>query len=169
VVDYFQNFSVSKLEFLEKTSSTFLEILALQKLYSALAQSDVNDCTIILIVDSMSAIKLILGLDVRREFFETLRDIDGFRKTLFDKNSKDIFIHVRSHRNVPVRLNSEADYYAGLHVMMEGAPSEAEKCPPECPAISLCQACQWNSQVNSFLKRIQPEPLPLCLWQPLPP
>jgi hypothetical protein len=164
VVDAFQNFCVTKREFTEKTSSTYLELLALHNLFSALAKKDLRDCTVILIVDSLSAIKLTLGLDVRGDFFEILREIDGFRKTLFEKNVKDFFIHVRSHRNVFVKLNSEADMYAGVFSFMEGGHSEPEKCPPECTGSSLCQPCQWNHRVNEFLRGIQPTLLQLCIW-----
>ena len=105
VVDAFNNYFFDTIELTEKTSSTHIEILALRSLFKSLSQVKLKDCTIIILVDSLSAIKLALGTDVRKEHLEILREIDGFRKKLLEKNVKDFFIHVRSHRNVSVFLN----------------------------------------------------------------
>jgi hypothetical protein len=165
VVDSFGNFFVERMTTAERTSSTFFELLALKKLFKSLSQANLCECTIIYIVDSISAIKLTLGLDVRNEHFDTLREIDGFRKTLCAKNVKEFFLHVRSHRNISVPLNSDADMYAGMSSWMEAPHTETEKCSPECIPMLRCQACQWNQLVNDFVKKNSATPLSLTLWQ----
>ncbi len=166
VVDSFGHFFVENVECDSKSSSTFLELLALKKLFSALAQEDLKNSTLIFLVDSLSAIKLTLGLDVRAEHLDLFGEIDEKQGKIFkNKNVEEIFIHVRSHRNVSVPLNLEADFYAGLPHLGEGQPSNVEKCPPECKPQSLCQACQWNSKVNAFLASMHPTPKQLPIWQ----
>ncbi len=165
VVDAFNNYFFDTIELTEKTSSTHIEILALRSLFKSLSQVKLKNCTIIILVDSLSAIKLALGTDVRKEHLEILREIDGFRKKLLEKNVKDFFIHVRSHRNVSVFLNSQADMYAGLSSILEGDFFDIEKCAPECIPELRCEACQWNCRVNGFLRSFAPAPLHLDLWE----
>ena len=59
-----------------KTESTTLELLALAKLLSSLKISGTTEGSILLLVDSLSAIRLILGLDVRTKDLDILRSID---------------------------------------------------------------------------------------------
>ena len=127
VVDSFSNFFVHQIEFSKLPSSTYLELLALKKLFSALSKSEVQNCTVVLIIDSLSAIKLTLGLDVREENLEILRKIDISRKVLKEKNVKEFFLHVRSHRKVPVELNCKADDYAGVFAFCASAKKTAKR------------------------------------------
>ena len=142
-----------------------MELAAIKELFLSLSRSDIQTSTVILISDSLSAIRLTLGLDVRQENLEELREIDKARKILFEKNIKDVFIHVRSHRNIPVALNREADRYAGLSSFLEGDNIEVEKCKAECSFQSPCEACKWNRRANEFLRSLSPAPLQLDIWQ----
>ena len=123
---------------------------------------------LITMIDSLSAIRLVLGLDVRSEDLEILRDIDSARKTLLRAGIKDCLIHVRSHRNIAVALNSEADFCAGVIAFSQSEQhhkEEIEKCPPECTRLNRCSACQWNKRVNAFLKIFAVESLLLDIWK----
>ena len=167
IVDHFNRSFISSLEFEKKPSSTQMELAAIRKLFSSLSTSDIQPSTIVILVDSLSAIKLTLGLDVRNENLEELREIDKARKILHEKDVRDIFLHVRSHRNIPVKLNREADRHAGLFSFLEGDDCESEKCSHDCSRESPCQACQWNLEANIFLRSLNPTPLELNIWSPI--
>jgi ribonuclease HI len=154
IVDAHGNFFSTSHECNEETSSTTLELLALQKTFLLLKEARAENCVVFLLVDSLSAIRLTLGLDIRNEDRQILREIDEARTFLYKLNFQDVFIHVRSHRNVPVKLNSQADRLAGA--FSHSAFVEKVKCQPECPALKKCEACQWNSTVNAFLSTINP-------------
>ena len=173
VVDSFRHHFVSEHPCTEKTSSTTLELLALRKLYleiqkelDQLLQMPLSSLLVIL-TDSLSALRLVLGLDVRSEDPEILRDIDSARRTLLRAGIKDCLIHVRSHRNVSVALNCKADYYAGVIAfpqIEEHHKKEFEKCPPECTRTNRCSACAWNKRVNEFLQSFATGQLQLAFW-----
>ena len=116
-----------------------------------------SDYVMIVLSDSLPAIRLTLGIDVRKEEREILREIDLSRKALLKNGFSDHLIHVRSHRNVPVPLNSLADFYAGgfaFAMREEHHKKEHENCPAECSPSKLCPACVWNFQVNEFVKTL---------------
>ena len=150
----------------KKTSSTEIELLALEKLFNNLDESMVNNTTIVVLVDSLSALKLILGTDVRNKDLEIFRKIDQHRKNLYERQARDFFIHVRSHRKISVPLNCEADFQAGSIAFAKFAqiPRETTKCKPsECKEGSRCEACSWNTRVNAFLLSLRPSAPPITL------
>ena len=66
---------------------------------------------------------------------------------------KEYFIHVRSHRQTPVPLNSKADFYAGsIAAARLGEVSESKKCGTECTKVTPCAACSWNQKINFFVR-----------------
>lgn len=167
IVDSFNNSFVSEVPCTKNTSSTEIELLALKKLFESLDNSQITDFIIVLLVDSLSALKLTLGIDVRNEQLETFRKIDQHRRRLQERKVLDIFIHVRSHRKISVALNCEADYQAGgvSLARCQSVPRETlSKCkPPECKADKNCDACDWNKKVNEFLCTFRPSVPPASL------
>jgi ribonuclease HI len=152
IVDPHERFFSSSYQCNEDTSSTTLELLALQQTFLFLRAARAENCVVFFLVDSLSAIRLTLGLDVRNEDSQILRKIDETRESLYKSEFQDVFIHVRSHRNVGVQLNTQADRLAG--VFSHSAFVEKVKCKPECRALKQCEACEWNTKVNSFLSTI---------------
>lgn len=143
---------VSEFEVQEKTSSTTLEVLALKTLLAELKKKEISNCSVIILSDSLSALRLILGLDERSDDLETFREIDVSRKFLLEKQVQEYFIHVRSHRNVPVPLNSKADFWAGsIAAARLGKTHESQKCEPACTKQTPCSPCAWNRKINLFL------------------
>jgi ribonuclease HI len=137
----------------KSTSITTLELLALKMAFSLIVSSKETNCAVFFLIDSLSAIKLILGLDVREEDLEILRDIDTFRKETKNRNIQEVFVHVRSHRNTPVPLNSRADHIAGK--FSQSTFKDRSKCEQSCRSIK-CNACTWNETVNSFILDLNP-------------
>ena len=158
---------MSEVEVTDKTSSTTIEVLAIKTLLVSLKDKRISNCTIIFLSDSLSAIRLMLGLDERSDELETFRDIDEARKWLIENNVQEYFIHVRSHRNVPVPLNTKADVFAGSVAAgrLGDAKPECEKCDQECIKQSLCSACLWNQRINQFIQEHSFSFLNLSIWQ----
>ena len=167
VVDSFQGTHVSEIPVTEKTSSTTLELLAIKTLLVSLQNKKISNCSIILLSDSLSALRLMLGLDERSDELEIFRETDGARKWLLENNVKEHFIHVRSHRNIPVPLNTKADIFAGsiASARLGNAGPECEKCALECTSQSLCSACLWNKKINQFIKEHSISFVQLSIWQ----
>ena len=167
IVDAFQGTHVSEVPVTEKTSSTTLELLAIKTLLVALRKKEISNCSIILISDSLAALRLMLGLDERSGELEIFRETDGARKWLLENNVEEYFIHVRSHRNIPVPLNTKADVFAGsiAAARLGDAKPECEKCASECIRQSPCSACLWNRKVNHFLRMHSSTALELSIWQ----
>ena len=153
VVDFHGNSFSSPYQCDENTSITTLEILAIQKLLSLLSSAEESNSQVHLLIDSLSAIRLVLGLDVRTENIEILREVDRVRQILQSRGIKEVFVHVRSHRNNSVPLNTRVDRVAG--VFSKSTSKEKSKCEPSC-AISQCTACQWNKSVNDFVSSLNP-------------
>ncbi len=154
IVDSFGNFYSSETPCTEKTSSTTLELQAIKKAFSFLTAAHLPPCQVVFLIDSLSAIRLILGLDERNEDLELLREIDKERIAL--ENVQEVFIHVRSHRKTPVELNNKADLiaskYSGSHFC------DKTKCEKFCTNLVKCEACSWNEKVNTFLSSFLPTP-----------
>ncbi len=162
VADSFGNFYTERVPCTDKTSSTTLELLALQKLFLSLEKDQISDCSVLIMCDSLSAIRLTLGLDFRSEETDILRTIDTTRKVLFERNVKDHFCHVRSHRNIHVPINREADLRAGS---LTGSLGEQNKCKKDCKKAMRCSACLWNKSVNEFTSRSPQRQLASSLWE----
>lgn len=154
VVDSHGNFFSKSHECNAETSITTLEILAIKKALSLLVAANATNCHVFFLVDSLSAIKLVLGLDVRREDFQVLREIDVLRLSLSKQKVAEFFIHVRSHRNTPVPLNSLVDHVVGSFSKSTNA-QEKSKCEPICTSAK-CEACLWNEKVNAFISSFNP-------------
>ena len=167
IVDSFQGTHVLEIPVTEKTSSTTLELLAIKTLLVSLMNKKISNCSIILLSDSLSALRLMLGLDERSDELETFRETDGARKWLLENNVKEHFIHIRSHRNIPVPLNTKADIFAGsiAAARLGNAGPECEKCALECTIQSLCSACLWNKKINQFIQDHSTSSLDLSIWQ----
>ncbi len=160
VVDSFGNFYSSDAPCTEQTSSTTLELQAIKKAFFLLQLAPLPECQVIFLVDSLSALRLILGLDERAEDLHLLREIDKERLAL--NNIQEVFIHVRSHRNTPVALNNKADKIAGKH--SNSNFFERTKCEKSCSSIVKCEACSWNDKVNKHLASFLPTPTPTNLF-----
>ena len=65
IVDFFQEKFISEVEVTEKTSSTTLEVIAIKTLLVSLQKREILDCCILIFSDSLSAIRLTLGLPPR--------------------------------------------------------------------------------------------------------
>ena len=167
VVDSFQSKHISEIQVTDSTSSTTLELLAIKTLLVSLQKEKVSNCSIILLSDSLSALRLMLGLDERSDELETFRETDGARKWLIENKVQEYFIHVRSHRNIPVPLNAKADFFAGSIAAsrLGDAKPETEKCGTECAKQSPCSACLWNQKVNQFIREHFFGNLWLSIWQ----
>ncbi len=151
-------------------SSTSLELAAVRTLLANLLRTQITSLTLILLIDSLSTIRLCVGNDVRRKDQQVLREIDERTIKLLDERKVTIhYIHVRSHRRCMVKWNDLADRLAGQ--VWEGLPGAVPKapelkCKAECQIEHPCAACTWNEKVTSFLQQIHPVPIDLPLWQP---
>ena len=95
-------------------SSTSYELAAIRALLANILRTRITNVTIILLIDSLSAIRLCVGKDVRMKEQQTLREIDEHTiKLLDDRKASLHYIHVRSHRRCMVEWNDLADRLAG--------------------------------------------------------
>lgn len=105
---------------------------------------------IILLVDSLSAIRLCVGKDVRKKEQQALREIDEYTIKLLDDRKASIhYIHGRSHRKCMVPWNDRADKLAGdVWEGLPGAKPKAPevKCKEDCQPANPCSACKWNKR-----------------------
>lgn len=149
-------------------SSTTLELLAIKELFDSVAKNnETSNCFVVLLSDSLSALRLTLGLDERSDNLDILRSIDESRKITTQREIKEYFIHVRSHRNIAVPLNEQADYYAGsvAAARLNTINQDCKKCAQECTVKSPCSACAWNKEVNKFISQNYFTPLPIQIFQ----
>ena len=153
-------------------SSTSFELAAIRALVVNLLRTQMTHMTVIMIVDSLSAIRLCVGKDVRMKEQQALREIDERTIKLLDERQVSLhYIHVRSHRRHMVPWNDLADKLAGE--VWEGLPGAKPKapemkCKEDCQPANPCSACMWNTNVVSFLQKLHPTAIPLPLWQPNP-
>ena len=114
VVDTFGHSYMEAPEPGPEPSSTSFELAAIRLLLTSILRTQQVNFTIILLVDSLSAIRLCTGKDVRVKEQQTLREIDERTiKLLDERKAKLHYIHVRSHRKNMVRWNDVADRIAG--------------------------------------------------------
>ena len=154
----------------QEPSSTSFELAAIRALLANLLRTQITNTTIILLIDSLSAIRLCVGKDVRMKEQQILRVIDEHTIKLRDDRKASLhYIHVRSHRRCMVEWNDLADKLAGeVWNGLPGAIPKAPemKCKADCQPASPCRACMWNQKVNAFLQDLHPIPVSLPLWQP---
>ena len=153
-------------------SSTAFELAAICTLFSSILRTQLTNTAVIILIDSLSAINLCAGKDIRMKDHQTLRNIDErATKLLNDRNVKIHFIHVRSHRRIMVELNDLADQCASR--LLNGVPSALPKnptikCKAECMTIAPCSACAWNAKVQEFVSKLKLTQLQLPLWSQAP-
>ncbi len=152
VVDSFGRSCSCSYQCNEQTSSTTLELEAIRKAFSFLQAAHLSEGQVVFLVDSLSAIRLVLGLDARNEELALLRSIDEARMAL--PQIQEVFVHVRSHRKTPVALNEKADLVASKH--SGSIFSTKTKCEASCTILTKCEACAWNEKVNQYLSTFVP-------------
>ncbi len=149
-------------------SSTAFELAAIHSLLINFLRTSTINIHLLILVDSLSSIRLCAGKEVRTKELKVLREIDERTIQLLDERNVTLhYVHVRSHRKNMVYWNDLADRTAGeFWSGLPGArPKRPEtKCGSDCSPKKSCSACEWNLKVMAALQEINTIEVELPFW-----